>query len=653
MARDIYMQEGQLPARLTARLRPPSAPLPVVTRRILLAFVTFAVGLGFTYLTNEWGLGRFAPLPALIGAGLVLGAVVAVLLNRALTVPDQVPPLLLLDRERFVLPLGHLSEQTEEVPLSEVRSLEVIVRGRSPRLEIGTRGGVYVYPLDAFEPRDAAINMVRAAVIAIGDLPEGRKQIAEMHEYELITRSFVRRRPVATQVLLALIFAGFLLQHLVGAFDGSLLEQQVAMLRLGANASVLVADGEWWRLFAANFLHGGWVHIGLNALALRSLGGVLERLVDTPRYIIIYLASAVAGTLASAWAAQGPFSVGASTAIFGLLGGFAVMSLRFGHQLPAGIHQSRRWWLFILGVNGALPLALPMIDTAAHVGGFIAGSVVTWLAYPSVDRYRLDVPPTLGLRLGAALLVALFAVAGVSAARYGVPAPRDPLGLVTRVFGVDESPTAHNLYAWMVVTSSPTPSRAGLVEARDRAAKVVEEFPESGYIDTLATAEYRLGDRRRAARLERKAILRYAEEISDRVVPPLAGEDIFWSQLARFVRGPSGDAPLLVDGSTVAAAAVSIGFEPGVVVVDRQAGLPLVVFAQVTGPNGPRGVLRIGLEASTPSPASLPWTPELAGALAGQADLHAFWVDTSTAGPAPAEVGVAFRPHDATVDDLP
>lgn len=131
-----------------------------------------------------------------------------------------------------------------------------------------------------------------------------------------------------------------------------------------------VAAGEWWRLLTAPFLHAGLWHVGLNMLALWILGGLLEPLLGRWRFVSVYLVSALAGAVASySLTNPGIISVGASGAVFGLLGA-TIVALRRLDRDVSGV-------LVLLGINVVLGFVLPNIDWRAHLGGLLAGMVLT------------------------------------------------------------------------------------------------------------------------------------------------------------------------------------------------------------------------------------------------------------------------------------
>lgn len=609
-----------------------------------------AAGLGLNALQGD--LPRLLPVPAWIAVGALLGFWVARYVDRRSRVPEEVAPLVLEGR-RLTLPLGPTSAQVETIDVAEVQSVEVVEPKFGGRLLIGTEQGVFAYPLTAFEDPRAAVQLARAIVLQVGGLEGGEARLQDMQRRQQVSLRFGLQRPRATRALMLLIFAMFGLQHLSGAFDGSFFEQQAVMLRMGANASLLVGQGEWWRLFVANFLHGGWLHIGLNGLALLSLGSVLERLVGTLRFLLVYLVSALGGALASAWAAQGPFSVGASTAIFGLLGAFAVLSYRFGGQFPAGVRQTRRWWIFVLGVNALLPLLVPMIDVAAHAGGFVAGAAAMFFAYPTVKYFDPWARSPLGIIAATGLLAMVFTFAGLRASEYRSNPPKSSQAVLLDILAADPRPESQNLHAWSVLTTKGDYSLEDFEAARVRIQKVLKDDRLSGYVDTLATAEYRLGDYEGAARHEREAMVLFAKENPPdegwrRFLPgPRDDGKVMWSQLARFlkpirplVQGPAG-----IDE-------VQLILQDGGLQVQRPQGLPLLVFAQVWAQGAPRGVLRVGVEAQDSASKTFDAPEALLDLIKGQVDLRTLWVDTSTAGPRPEELGLQFRAHDPEVDTL-
>jgi len=183
------------------------------------------------------------------------------------------------------------------------------------------------------------------------------------------------------------------------------------LFRWGANSAwAVVHDGQYWRLLSAAFLHGGVMHLALNMLGLWSAGLVLNRLYGNRQFLLIYLGSAIAGNALSLhFSAQQAVSVGASGAVFGVLGALIVAVLQHGHRLPAATRKNLLTTQAVFVVYSLVQgFARTGIDNAAHVGGLVAGSVLAWILVE-----RLDDEATAAKRLRHSALAAVLWVAGV------------------------------------------------------------------------------------------------------------------------------------------------------------------------------------------------------------------------------------------------
>ena len=171
-----------------------------------------------------------------------------------------------------------------------------------------------------------------------------------------------------------------------------------------------IADGEWWRLLTAMFLHGGVMHLFLNMFALYILGSELERLLGWWRFLGVYLVAGLAGAVASYWMLPvGGLSVGASGAIFGIVGAFFVANRRMNYQA-----RQIALLAFVLLLPG---FVFSNIDMAAHVGGLVGGAAaMVPMAYAPVGPRR-----TLYQAAGLALVALL--VAGLAMARTAALTP--------------------------------------------------------------------------------------------------------------------------------------------------------------------------------------------------------------------------------------
>jgi rhomboid protease GluP len=154
---------------------------------------------------------------------------------------------------------------------------------------------------------------------------------------------------------------------------------------LGASGSAPVFGyGRWWTVLSAGWLHGGLLHIGFNVMWIRQLAPAVAELYGPGRMVIIYTVASAIGFTASSvmglfpipFFGGGTLTLGASAAIFGLLGALVYYGRRGGSSLVGNQAWSMALFMFIFG------LIMPGIDNAAHAGGFGGGYLVGRLLDP-------------------------------------------------------------------------------------------------------------------------------------------------------------------------------------------------------------------------------------------------------------------------------
>ena len=192
------------------------------------------------------------------------------------------------------------------------------------------------------------------------------------------------RTPYITWLLLGANIALFLLTELLG---GSTAVD--VLIRLGAMESWLIASGEYWRLFSAMFLHSGLIHLGFNVIGLLIFGHQIERLYGYARFFVIYILAGLAGSITSyafnLSSAPHAIGIGASGAVFGILGALAAFFLSNRNLLGKTGRQTLVGLLLLAAVNLAVGFIMPGIDNFAHIGGFVGG-LLLGMAYS--PRYR-------------------------------------------------------------------------------------------------------------------------------------------------------------------------------------------------------------------------------------------------------------------------
>lgn len=236
-----------------------------------------------------------------------------------------------------------------------------------------------------------------------------RQQRAQRKQYDdvgsgarTIAGARYSQRVIATPVLIALN----VLVYLVTATQAQNLmdNQSSPLFQYGQLFAPSVGfDGEWWRLFTSGFLHYGLIHIAVNMFSLWVIGRDLEILLGKVRFLAVYLISMLGGSAAVyLFSDPGVPTVGASGAIYGLLGALLVAVLRLKLN-PAMV-------IGTIVLNLAITYAIPGISLFAHLGGLVIGAVamVAILFAPAKKRE---------LWQAGTLVVVLIALVGMVALR--------------------------------------------------------------------------------------------------------------------------------------------------------------------------------------------------------------------------------------------
>jgi membrane associated rhomboid family serine protease len=172
-----------------------------------------------------------------------------------------------------------------------------------------------------------------------------------------------------------------------------------------------IADGEYWRVLTAGFLHAGFFHLLFNMFSLYILGSLLEPAVGKLRFGLIYFVSLLAGSFGAILVEPNAPTVGASGAIFGLMGA-AIVVLR--HH---GISFAESGLAVWLGLNLLITFTVSNISIGGHIGGLIGGTVAAAVLFelPKHARMSAGAANLICAGLGVAAVVGAIAVSGSSA----------------------------------------------------------------------------------------------------------------------------------------------------------------------------------------------------------------------------------------------
>jgi membrane associated rhomboid family serine protease len=213
------------------------------------------------------------------------------------------------------------------------------------------------------------------------------------------TMRSLRVDPIVTYVLIAICVLLFLGSG--GSFGGG---GGNRVFRDFALWGPLVAEGEYWRLVTSGFMHSGILHLGFNMYVLYWLGSMLEPALGHVRFLALYLASLLAGSLGVMLLSPNAVTVGASGAVFGLMAAAFVM------QHAQGINPMQSGLGPVILLNIGITFLVPNISIGGHLGGLVGGALAAFL----MDRVagRRVVPGVLAcVAVGAVAAGAAIAVA--------------------------------------------------------------------------------------------------------------------------------------------------------------------------------------------------------------------------------------------------
>lgn len=198
----------------------------------------------------------------------------------------------------------------------------------------------------------------------------GNKNIIESEKREKIMRS---KKPIVTTILITINVIIFALMYILG--NGS--ENTQTLIDFGANYVKLTKSGEFYRIITSAFLHIGMLHLILNMYSLSVIGTQIEYFYGKVKYIIIYLFSAIMGSLFTVvLSGSNTVAAGASGAIFGLLGAL----LYFGYNYRGYIGNSIIGQVIpVIILNLFIGFTTPGIGNAAHIGGLIGGYLISMI----------------------------------------------------------------------------------------------------------------------------------------------------------------------------------------------------------------------------------------------------------------------------------
>lgn len=223
-----------------------------------------------------------------------------------------------------------------------------------------------------------------------------RKTEKENIKYEEI---FKPKKIIMTKILIIVC----IIIYLIALFISD--NYTTSLLILGANHKELVLNGEYYRLITSAFLHGNLIHLLVNMYSLWIIGSQVETYIGKIKFLFIYILSAIMGSVFSLVFLGNNISIGASGAIFGLMGSL----LYFGYHYRLYLSNALSNQIIpIIVLNLILGFSMSGIDNAAHIGGLIGGylsTMIVGLKYKENNVERIN-----GLIVYTVLIIFLFYV---------------------------------------------------------------------------------------------------------------------------------------------------------------------------------------------------------------------------------------------------
>ncbi|WP_107943336.1 rhomboid family intramembrane serine protease [Metasolibacillus sp. FSL H7-0170] len=174
-------------------------------------------------------------------------------------------------------------------------------------------------------------------------------------------QQYIKMYPVVSTIIALNIIA-----HLVTRIPGLGTE----LFYAGVSHNGLIAAGEWWRMITSMFLHAGFLHILFNMFSLFLFGPELEKIAGKMRFLTIYFLAGIFGGIVTFVTQDADYaSVGASGAIFGIIGAFGGLLFYMRHVMP----QLRQIILPIIVISVIMTFLQPNINIASHLGGLVTG----------------------------------------------------------------------------------------------------------------------------------------------------------------------------------------------------------------------------------------------------------------------------------------
>ena len=212
---------------------------------------------------------------------------------------------------------------------------------------------------------------------------EGARELANKVSQGMIymenSKNVSSEKKVKEGIVTYVIIALNVLVYIVTSYlSGSIIDSNLnVLIFMGAKVNYLIAGGQYYRLFTCMFLHAGILHLGVNMYSLYMMGTFIEKIYGRFKYIIIYIVSGLFSSILS-YMFSYSVSVGASGAIFGLLGASLIFALKMKHSVAKDFIINIA---AIIVMNLIIGFSVANVDNFGHIGGLVGGIFVTYVLH--------------------------------------------------------------------------------------------------------------------------------------------------------------------------------------------------------------------------------------------------------------------------------
>jgi rhomboid protease GluP len=201
----------------------------------------------------------------------------------------------------------------------------------------------------------------------------------DIMRFEDRLKDYYKLHPI-TSILILISGAMFIIVFFSGGFSSENLKAWG-----GLEPHSVLVDKEYYRIIVAMFLHGGLFHFLMNSYVLYIIGGNMERILGPKKYLLLYMVSGIVASVLVVFLSEvGTVTIGASGAIYGIMGGLFMLTVLKKHWFRP---ETIKWIRNLIIINLVLTFLVPNISVYGHLGGLIAGLLVLKLIVPDEPFY--------------------------------------------------------------------------------------------------------------------------------------------------------------------------------------------------------------------------------------------------------------------------